>query len=76
MHLYFLEAKMAQKSLKQLEDHVANLRAKLAEAEAELKTRKEAKLAKAAGMLAKTDPAFAKALADLMGDTPPESAKD
>jgi hypothetical protein len=68
MQLYFLEADMAQKSLKELEDHVANLRAKLADAEAELKARKEAKLAKAAGLLAKKDPAFAKALADLMGE--------
>lgn len=65
---------MAQKSLKELEDHVANLRAKLADSEAELKARKEAKLAKAAGQLAKKDPAFAKALADLMGDTPQNPA--
>lgn len=65
---------MAQKSLKELEDHVANLRAKLADSEAELKARKEAKLAKAAGQLAKKDPAFAKALADLMGETAPNLA--
>ena len=65
---------MAQKSLKELEDHVANLRAKLADSEAELKARKEAKLAKAAGQLAKKDPAFAKALADLMGETAPNPA--
>lgn len=70
MQLYFLEAKMAQKSLRELEEHVASLRAKLADAETELKTRREAKLAKAAGQLAKKDPAFAKALAEIMGDAP------
>lgn len=74
---------MAQKSMKELEEHVANLRGKLEVAEEELKSRKEAKLARAAGMLAKRDPAFAKALAEIMGDAPqneptilaPETAK-
>lgn len=64
---------MAQKSMKELEEHVANLRGKLEAAEAELKARKEARIAKAAGQLAKKDPAFAKALAEIMGEAPPKT---
>lgn len=59
--------------MKELEEHVANLRGKLEAAEAELKARKEAKIARAAGMLAKKDPAFAKALAEIMGEAPQNS---
>lgn len=62
---------MSKKSIIDLEEYVANLRKRLDEAENELNVRKQSQIARAAMMLAKTDPVFAAALNKAMGiETP------
>lgn len=57
---------MAQKTLKELEERIKKNRAQIEEDEKELKARRDGVIARAAMMLAKSDPAFKAALDKLM----------
>lgn len=64
---------MAQKTLKELEERIKKNRAQIEEDEKELKARRDGVIARAAMMLAKSDPAFKAALDKLM-DAPAAAA--